>query len=386
MKKKAEEKNKKIIIISTFYQESLNSRANIAMKYFEDNKNEVKIICSDFSHDKKSKKDYLNKEKLIIIKTKKYKSNISLKRIYSHIKFSFDALKRLKNEKCDLVYLILPPNILGYLVSKYTKKNNIKLITDIIDIWPEAIPFPQKIKFCFDATFNIIWKKFREKTLEKSDFIITESKYFYDKLKLNKYKKSKVIFLKKIINQNLKYKNTNLMLEKKEIKIGYLGNIGKIYDFEGLIKILIELSKTKEVFLDIIGIGEKEEFLLKQLKEKGIKFKFHGVIYDEKEKQNILEKCDFGFNGYKDVTEVALSYKSIDYFSYGIPIINSAKGDTWEMIEEYKVGVNYTAINEKTINAILKYKPVDILKFFEINFSYKSLINDMNEVMKTINR
>lgn len=375
-----ERKKKNIVIISNFYKETLNSRGYIVYKYFKEAGYTVKVICSDFSHANKNKEIYSSNKDLIIIKTKIYKNNLSLKRIYSHIIFALEALKILKKIESNLVYLILPPNILGFLISKYTKKNKIRLISDIIDLWPEALPIPTKIKKILDMNINIFWKFLRNETLKKSDCIITESNYFYKKMELSKYNNSKVIYLKKILLEEKKI--FKIEKNKEEIRIGYLGNIGLIYDFEGLIEILKQLSKIKDVFLEIIGTGERQEFLLRELQNNKINYKFHGVLFNEEKKREILEKCHFGFNGYKKNTEVALSYKTIDYFSYGLPIINSAKGDTWEMIEQYKLGINYSDINLELIKKITEYKSENILEFFQKNFSYKSLILEMEEILK----
>ncbi|MGL6101156.1 MAG: hypothetical protein ACRCZ9_05130 [Fusobacteriaceae bacterium] len=372
---------KNVVIISSFFKESSNSRGFLAYKYFKENGYKTEVICSDFSHSKKMEEKKSNNEDFIYIKTKKYSKNLSFKRIYSHIMFSIDVIKELENKKYDLIYVILPPNILGYLVSKYAKKNKILLISDIIDLWPEALPIPNRVRSILDKTVNVIWKYFRNKTLEKSDYILTESKYFYEFLNLNRYKNSKVILLKKLTE------TMKLQIKKSDdeiIRIGYLGNIGLIYDFEGMIEIIEKLSKYKKVVVEIIGIGEREEYLTNSLKNLGIEFNFYGAIYDENKKSQILSQCDFGFNGYKENTEVALSYKSIDYFSYGLPIINSAKGDTWNMIETQKVGVNYLEVNDNLIEDILNYKKTDIFKFFKANFSYKSLVKEMDEIMKKI--
>ena len=281
---------KNIVVISNFFTESSNSRPNLSYKYFKENNYNVKVICSDFSHSKKEKEVYSENEDLIIIETKKYKKNISLKRIYSHILFAKQVVKELKKLKVDLVYLNIPPNILGYLVSKYCEKNNIKLILDVIDLWPESLPIPSKIKIILDLTVNILWKNLRRKTLERSHFIITESNYFYNFLNLKKFLNSKVIYLKK--NQNLEFENQMTSIKKNNsiLKIGYLGNLGKIYDFKSLVLICKELNKSIEVQIEIIGDGEEKNNLLESLKENHIKYNFYGIIFDEDKKYEIMNQ------------------------------------------------------------------------------------------------
>lgn len=367
---------RRVLIVSTFYDERENSRAYMAEKYFKEKGYDVKVVCSDFSHALKKKKKYKNKNNKIIINTLNYKSNISIKRIISHIKFSLDAKKIIDRKKTDLIYVNLPPNILGYLLIKNKK---CKVIIDIIDLWPEALPIPKKIKKLFNYSIGKIWKYFRSYSIKKSDYVITHVNYFYSKLNLDKVKNSKVIYLCKTSNPiPIPIKQ----VKNSKIKIGYLGNISHIYDFDSLIKI----GKTLNATIEIIGKGEKEEWLLNKLKEEKVKFNFYGPIYDENKKIKILSDCDFGFNGYKESTDVAMSYKSIDYFSYNLPIINSAKGDTWDLIGKEGIGVNYSTEDLKSLYCLMRKVKIDKMKIktlevYKNNFLYLNYKNNVDVVL-----
>ena len=376
--------NKNIVIISNFYKETENSRPNLIYKYFKESDYDVKVLHSDFSHSEKKEEIKFMNSDFIAIKTLSYKKNISIKRIVSHVLFALSIIKTLKTMKIDLIYVNVPPNILGYMVAKYCKKNKIKLILDIIDLWPEALPISKKYKKILNITVNIPWKLLREKSLKLSNYIMTESEYFYKILKLENYRASKTVYLKK--NHKIEY--FEKIKSKNIIRIGYLGNVGQIYDFDSLIMICEKLTSYINVELTIIGEGEYRKTLINQLNEYGINYKFYGIINNETEKYKILKECDFGFNGYKNETEVALSYKSIDYFSYGLPIINSAKGDTWEFVKKRKIGINYSDINDKFILELLKLNKInlnfEVLKFFKENFSYESLKEELNIILQKI--
>ena len=57
--------------------------------------------------------------------------------------------------------------------------------------------------------------------------------------------------------------------------------------------------------------------------------------------------------------------KSLDYFEAGLPIINNIHGDTWKLIDEYGVGINYN-------NGILKINDIErgnVRNFYERYFS-----------------
>ena len=74
--------------------------------------------------------------------------------------------------------------------------------------------------------------------------------------------------------------------------------------------------------------------------DSGAKVIDHGKIYNQEEKKGIFDSCHYGLNIMKPSVCVGLTMKSIDYFEFGLPIINNIKGDTWEAIEKYDCGVN----------------------------------------------
>lgn len=377
---------KKVLVISCFYSETNASRPYLVYKYFKDKHQEVKVIYSQFSH---SHKDYieLNNNDYIGVRPLPYTKNLSLKRILSHIDFSLKTVKIIKLEVPDLVYINIPPNFLGYQVVKICKKYNINVITDIIDIWPEALPIPSKINNIFMNTLGIPWKWFRKYALDNSEYIISESKYFIDKLKIN-YDKIEIIHLCKILKSNIDISLDNVLINNT-INIAYLGAMNYIYDFENLIKMCKLICKTNKVKLHIIGDGERREWLIGKLKEEKINYKYYGKVYDEDIKRDILSKCDFGFNGYKSTTEVALSYKSVDYLSYGLLLINSACGDTWNIIEENKIGFNYKEEElHSLVNNILNLDKENIymmrqnsINVFKQLFCWNIFINKMDKIL-----
>ena len=97
-------------------------------------------ITSDFHHvNKKAHK--VDMPHCIQIPTKPYTKNISVQRIYSHIRFAKDALKKVRELKPDLLYVEVPPNSLCREAARYKKAfPQTKLILDIFDLWPESFP------------------------------------------------------------------------------------------------------------------------------------------------------------------------------------------------------------------------------------------------------
>lgn len=368
-----------VVIVSNFYNNNSNFRAYLAYKYFSEKKYNVRLITADFNHHTKEK--VLDKKEYIeYVPVLKYKKNISISRIISHIQFAFKVKKKLEKERIDLLYIACPPNILGY----FFIKKQCKKILDITDLWPEAFPVSKNIKNILKLPF-LLWRKFRDFSIENYDFILTHTWEFYKILRLNEIKKSKVIYLKKE-NSNF----IDLNYQSNRIKILYLGNISSIYDFESLIYILKRLNAE----LEIIGDGPYKKDLINKLKEEKILYNYHGAIFNEEKKVEIIKKCHFGYNGYKENTEVSMSYKSIDYFSYGLPIINSANGDTWDLVKTKKLGFNFQIENlEELIQNIIN---LNENKYYQLNsnikqvfidyFSYKSYKKEMDQILDEVTK
>jgi len=337
---------RKVLIVSCFIDKIENARPYLAYKFFRNNY-DTKVIYSEFSHTFKKYIKYED-ENFIPVKTLGYKRNISFSRILSHIIFALKIKGIIKKEKPDLIYVTIPPNAAAYSVIKIAGKNKkIKVIIDIVDIWPETLPIPIACKRYFNFFVGWFWKYLRNYALKRADYIVCQSNYFKQKLAL-KGNNIQVIHLAKIIKY--REKATVDVVSGKVIKIAYLGSMNTITDFDTLLKIgrAFDLNNIE---LNLIGDGERKDWLLSRLKENNIKYTYFGKIFKEEKKKEILSKCDFGFNGYKSNTEVALSYKSIDYLSYGLPLINSAKNDTWDYVEKYNIGFNY---NENTVDQLIE--------------------------------
>lgn len=379
---------RKVLIVSCFIDKIENARPYLAYKFFRNNYN-TKVVYSEFSHTFKKYIKYED-ENFIPVKTLGYKRNISFSRILSHIIFALKIKGIIKKEKPDLIYVTIPPNTAAYSVIKIAGKNKKrKVIVDIVDIWPETLPIPIVCKRYFNFFVGWFWKYLRNYALKRTDYIVCQSNYFKQKLAL-KGNNVQVIHLAKII----KYyeKPMEDVISGKVIKISYLGSMNTITDFDTLVRIGKAFG-LNNIEIILIGDGERKDWLLFALKESNIKYTYFGKIFEEEKKKEILSKCDFGFNGYKSNTEVALSYKSIDYLSYGLPLINSAKNDTWDCVEKYDIGFNY---NKNTIDQLienlktLKSKELEKMKknayqcFLE-NFTWNKYKEQMSAVLNYLN-
>ena len=302
---------------------------------------EVTILTSDFNHIKKTEitERYLE---CTYIHVPSYKKNISLKRIKSHLFFGKCVKNKLNQINPDFIYLLLPPNNTAKYCTQYKKERpNTKLIVDIIDLWPESMP----IGFAKKTPLAWIWKKWRNNAIRIADHVFTECTLYQEKLSyvLNPEKTS-TLYLFKEQTEKEKLLVQDIIKNKKDdgvVRFAYLGSMNNIIDIDGICNVLkAYISSGKKCEIHAIGDGESRNKFKQMVDNTGCKTFFYGKIFDEIEKIKILAPCDYAFNMMKDNVSVGLTIKSIDYLSYGLPLINNIKGDTWNLVQKEKIGTN----------------------------------------------
>lgn len=308
----------------------------------------VTLLLSDFSH---TKKQYITerKENYTYIHVPAYQKNVSLKRIWSHLWFGKAVKKYLDELHPDLIYLMIPPNNMAKYCLAYKKAfPKTKYILDILDLWPESMPME-----VFKSTYPFRkWAKLRNDSILSADAVITECNLYQKKLApyLEKNDCVETLYLFKEQSED----ERSLVLEQlktetqaDKVVLGYLGSINHIIDIKSLDEIIRSLVQAgKKVEFRIIGDGEGRDTLIEAAKKAGAQVQYYGKIFEESRKIEILGPCDFALNLMKSSVVVGLTTKSMDYFSYGLPLINNIRGDTWNLVEEQNLGINYTGDQE----------------------------------------
>lgn len=365
----------KVLIITCF--ESNDERVGFVYDACIKKGYDVSVLTSDFSHINKKKRNNIN-NKYKYIKTKPYNKNLSISRIKSHIQFAKDVFIEVKKCNPDLIWLMVPANSLIKEANLYKTNNpSVKIIIDVIDMWPESLPIRiNKNIFPFN-----IWKNIRKNNINCADYLVTECDLYQDIL-CNEFRKTfKTIYWAREAGTV----NKELNLPDDKLSLCYIGSINNIIDIERIYNLI--KSSDNPVILHIIGDGEKKDEFINRLKEV-CEVKYYGVIRDEEKKNEIFNKCHAGINIYKEGLYIGLTTKCIDYFEYGLPIINNIKGDTWIFVVEDDIGININnetkLKSEELINMRLNNK--NIFDLFNRNFTKtvfeERCIEVIDEVLK----
>ena len=363
---------KKALIISCFnwYKARLEPIREVLLE----NGYEVAILIADFEHISKTpvREKY---DECTYVHVPPYQSNLSVQRIRSHLVFGKSVREYIDNSQPDFIWLQMPPNNPGRCCIRYKKRHSAsRLVMDLIDLWPESMPLGRAA----NTLPAKIWKKWRDNCIAVSDYVVTECDLYHESLKyvLNPEKAGTLHLFKdqteedkKLVQSILSKRDTNGSI----VRFAYLGSMNNIIDIEGICGVIRRfMSYGIRVEMHAVGEGDSRSQFESAVAGTGCDSYFYGPVYNEQEKIRILAPCDYAFNMMKATSEVGLTIKSIDYLSYGLPLINNIKGDTWEMVGSRNLGLNVKTaedISEENIQTLKQINRQQIHEFFQNEFS-----------------
>lgn len=364
-----------VVIVNCF--DTYEHRVDLLCKVFIEEGHSVKVLTSDYRHfEKKQRSD--QKDNFRFFHAKPYNKNLSYARLSSHVQLSKGIFKYLEERNTpDLLWVLLPPNSFAKDAAKYKKEHpKVKLIFDLIDLWPETMP----IGFLKNAFPFTIWRNLRDKNIRSADVVVTECNLYQEKLKdVLKDMKTETLYLARPL---VPYE-PNLNLPDDRINLCYLGSINNIIDIDEIGRIIEEIRKTKPVELHIVGDGERKDEFVEVSEAAGASVVFHGIVYEREEKQKIFDSCHYGLNIMKSSVCVGLTMKSMDYLEFGLPMINNIHGDTWDFVEEKKIGINIDNSFRYFDSYSIKTRS-DTREFFENTLSATAFHGEVAHVVQQI--
>lgn len=324
---------KDILIISHFVDfpfENGNDRFCYIANRLSQLGHQVEVLTSNYIHTKKSHrlefeatKSSLNYE-VTLLREPTYRENVSLNRVYAHIKFGKSVKNYLANrEKPDIIYCAVPSLNVAAIAAEYCNTNKIRFIVDIQDLWPEAFKMIFDVPILSDIGFFPL-KRRADFIYQSADALIAVSQTYLNRaLKGNsKLNNGDVIFLGTDlrgfdiarIDNKYKYKNKN------EIWIAYVGTLGHSYDITIVLDALAILKNkgVENLRLIIMGDGPLKYEFEKYARGKQVNVLFAGRLsYDEM--VGLLCVCDIAVNPISKGAAQSIINKHSDYAAAGLP-------------------------------------------------------------------
>lgn len=357
---------KKVLLIANFMDvdENTNNRFNYLAKLLQ-NKGDLEIITSTFCHRDKRQREYKNNKNIHMLYEPGYKKNISLQRLYSHHVLAKNLKKYLNDlvEKPDVIYCAVPSLGFAKEAAKYAKKNRIRFIIDVQDLWPEAFKMILNIPIINNIVFYPI-KKNADYIYKNADDIVAVSDTYAERAaKVNKKYKNK---LSVFLGTDLEYfdkcnKENKVNFNDDIVRIVYIGTLGHSYDLKCSIDALEILKKEeiKNIRLVVIGDGPLKKEFEDYANKKQIDSEFIGKLkYDKMVGQ--LCACDIAINPISKGAAQSIINKVGDYAAAGLPVVSTQECEEYrKLVDECKIGFNCENNNAKDLAKKIKILYLD---------------------------
>ena len=277
----------------------------------------------------------------VILESTGYDRNVSFQRIkdHFHIAYSFKKFTEATEDKPDLIIASVPTIELALIAVMFAKKNNIRVVIDYRDLWPDIFLhhfLPNSPRLVGILAKFLPWFWMNKYIFRNASIVTTVGNGFsrhVENTYISSSKKQKI--------QTIYQSQRELLLTEKIVKKGscvrfvWTGNIVEETDFLTLKKTIEILSKKRLNFeVWIAGSGsilEDEKAFFEQYD------RYVNLLGWLNESQLItaLNECDVGLLCYLDRIDfrMAIQNKVIDYLRSGLPIVGSVNGELHELAE-----------------------------------------------------
>lgn len=387
---------KKDVLLIVNYWHFENERASSRYRSFADvicKTFDLEVITSTFCHLKKSQRiqDELDlgnlPYKVTMQYEKGYSKNISLRRISSYTQFGKNVLKYLKTrKKPDCIIVSVPSLAVADYVTKFAKDNNIPLIVDIQDLWPEAFKMALNIPIVSNILFHPM-KKQAERIYSRADEIIAVSDTYRDLgCKYNAKCSGLSIYIgtdSRLMKE--KISGIEISKPKNEFWVGYVGALGHSYDIKNVILALEKIAHNgiTNIVFKVMGEGVLRKDFENFAIEHKVNCEFYGLVEYGK-MMKILMSCDVAVNPIIGKSVSTIINKVSDYAAAGVPVVNTQNSQEYRMlIKKYNAGINAETENADSIaDALLElYQNPD--KRQKMGINQKKLFEERFDRAKT---
>lgn len=296
------------------------------------------------------------KYRINLIWSPSYKKNISVRRIINHKYMAMKFRKMAsKLDKPDIIYTSFPTIEFAEEAIKYGKKNNVPVIVDIRDLWPDIFNHNlSKLKRIVAFPY-IELMQYKTKKIMKNAFAINGISPDIVEWGLKKGGRAKTDYDKYFYmgyDKQVKNNEEKVELEKDKFNLCFFGTLNNQFRFNKIIK-LAELLKEDNVNIYVCGLGEQYEYIKNQ---NMTNIKLLGWM-NKQQLQYILKNSQMGLAPYKSTFDfqMGVSNKFAEYLSYGLPIVLTSGGYMGKIIDENDCGIN-TEDEETIVNYIRKIK------------------------------
>lgn len=354
--------------------------------------------------------DIHNKYQIRMLHSLAYKKSVSIQRILNHKLLARKFKKQcITLTKPDVILCSMPSIELAYQAVKFGTKNNLPVVLDLRDMWPDIFlrEVPHYLRrvsrFCLSHEFLSLKRACRNAA---ALFGVT-SKFLEWGLNYAgrpRQKSDGVFFLspppsttptEDIEAAESFWKGLGIHKDTHEFIISFVGTLGKQFDLASIINVV--KKSRNQIKLVIAGDGDNIKYY-QNLAQQCTDIIFSGWI-DHPKIVTLLQLSNMGLAPYRNTIDFMshIPNKVIEYLGAGLPILTPLKGEVSDLIKKYSVGFFYDGTNNNELadlldslisdDRTLTTQKVNALKLYEESFHpekvYNQMIHKLEEIANT---
>ena len=285
--------------------------------------------------------------------------------ILNYLTFAFIAslfvIFKLRKRDYQLVFAVQLSPVTAVIPAIIAARiNKIKLITWVLDLWPDILGALGKLKSKF---WLALIKSVSSWIYNKSDLLLITSQGFKTRMLEYGVADQKIIYFPQWIEQKLlKPGNldpsitaeicSNFNSLKDKTKIVFTGNIGESQNFQAVVRAMSLLNPQDKIVLIVVGDGRK----LEATKKLAVKLHVeHAIVFlgrfNLDYMSTVMSKADALLLPLGDdrLFELTLPGKTQTYLYAGKPIIGILNGEGAKIINDAKAGLVVPAGNAEAL-------------------------------------
>ena len=277
---------------------------------------------------------------LIAVHEPTYKSNISLRRLWSHWRWAKNwgreaaRLVKTRGSAPDLTIVSSPPLCICGEVRKLARRAGGRVVVDVMDAWPETF---ERV-----APRWALWplRRLARANYLGADAITTVADNYIETVRGYGFTGRVARFYHGISMSPRAAQTAGADPGRaSSLRIAYVGNLGRTYDLETAIE---AVGMVDGATLEIAGAGDREAALrtFASAQPYSGRIKFRGYLGID-ELSRFLADADVGVVPMPPESCVGIPYKLADYSAAGLAVASSLGGECDRILATYNAGVSY---------------------------------------------
>lgn len=300
---------------------------------------------------------------MVFVHAKPYQKNISTARLRSHAEFTRN-LKKLVEQKPrpDAILVALPPLSHAKFLVEWGRANNIPVIVDIIDPWPDVFTrlFPGPFKGLSRIVMKPMYSQLQAILKGCAGLIAISDQYVQWAKKYNPQLSRTGTFYPSVPFREVRDKinafSANHPRKDERLRLIYAGNLGVAYDIPVILQAaeILETERPGATEFLIAGAGHHKASI-ESYQQQLPNIRFLGRLGYDDLMANYAQ-ADLGLAQYAAGATQSVTYKLFDYLSAGLPVLNSLMSEMATLITKHDVGLNNEPGDAQTLaRGIMQY-------------------------------